>query len=52
MSPSTSKPQDAFKVVRPGWWTCRLCQPPVHERGGWAAWMAHYLREHYREVPE
>jgi len=35
---------------RPGWWTCYLCSPPVHDRGGQAQWMAHYLREHCREV--
>ena len=37
---------------RPGWWTCFLCQPNVHERGGQSAFMAHYLREHYREVTQ
>ena len=34
---------------RPGWWTCHLCKPPVHDRGGQAAWMAHYMREHWTE---
>lgn len=49
MSPSTSTPQDAFKgAPRPGWWTCFVCQ--VHDRGGQAAFYAHYLREHFREV--
>ena len=55
MNPSISTPQDAFKgATRPGWWTCFLCSPPVHDQGGQSAWMAHYLRkhwtEHYREV--
>jgi len=35
---------------RPGWWTCFLCQPNVHDRGGQSAFYAHYLREHYVEV--
>jgi len=49
MSPSTSTPQDAFKgAKRPGWWTCFLCN--VRNRGGQAAYYAHYNRVHYREV--
>ena len=48
MTPSTTPPQDAFKVARPGWWTCRICG--VHERGGMDAFMAHYLATHYVEV--
>ena len=37
---------------RPGWWTCKLCRPPVHDRGGQAAFYAHYLATHYREVTQ
>jgi hypothetical protein len=48
MSPSTSTPQDAFK--RPGWWTCYLCVPNVHERGGQSAFYTHYLATHWVEV--
>jgi len=50
MSPSTSVPKDAFHVPKQGSWSCFLCQPPTHDRGGQSAFMAHYLREHYREV--
>ena len=50
MSPSTSTPQDAFRRPKPGWWTCKICQPNVHDKGGQEAFMAHYNREHYREV--
>ena len=50
MSPSTSVPKDAFHLPKQGIWTCYLCSPPVHDRGEQTAWMAHYLREHYREV--
>ena len=46
MSPSTSTPQDAFKVPKPGWFTCYLCKPPVHDRGGQAAFYAHWNRLH------
>ena len=35
---------------RPGWWTCWLCKPPVHDRGGMKDWRAHYMREHWVEV--
>ena len=45
MKPSTSKPQDAFKAHRPGWWTCKLCD--LHERGGQAAFYAHFYRVHF-----
>jgi len=50
MSPSTNPPQDAFKVARPGWWTCHLCVPPVHDRGGQAAFYAHWNRLHSTEA--
>ena len=51
MSPSTSTPQDAYKgAARPGWWTCKICQPSIHDRGGQEAFMAHYNREHNREA--
>jgi len=30
----------------PGWWTCYLCKPPVHDRGGQAAFYAHWNRLH------
>jgi len=49
MSPSTSTPQDAYKGVLPlGWWTCKACVPNIHDRGGQAAFYAHYNREHYQ----
>jgi hypothetical protein len=35
---------------RPGWFTCRICVPNVHERGGMDAFYAHYLATHYLEV--
>jgi len=35
---------------RPGWWTCFVCQPNTHDRGGQAAFMAHYLATHWVEV--
>lgn len=43
MSPSTSTPQDAYKIR--GRWHCTIC----HERGkgGTREVEAHYLREHY-----
>ena len=50
MTSSTSTPQDALRRPKPGWWTCRLCVPNIHERGGMADLQAHYLREHWREV--
>ena len=50
MSPSTNPPQDAYKRPKPGWWTCMICVPRVHERGGMADLEAHYNREHSREV--
>lgn len=50
MSPSTSKPQDSFRVIKHGTWKCFLCVPNVHDKGGQREWMAHYLREHYREA--
>jgi len=37
-------------TTRPGWWTCHLCQPPVHDRGGQAAFYAHWNRLHSTEV--
>jgi hypothetical protein len=43
--PSTSKPQDAFKVARVGTYTCRVCN--VHDKGGQSAFYAHWLRAHY-----
>jgi hypothetical protein len=46
---SSDDSQDKPTTPRPGWWTCHLCQPPVHDRGGQAAWMAHYMREHWVE---
>lgn len=53
MSPSTTTPQDAYKgFVRPGWFTCRVCIPNLHERGGQAAFYAHWLREHHTEPDE
>jgi len=48
MSPSSSKPQDAFK--RPGWWTCRVCIPNVHDRGGQAEFYRHWNRLHGTEA--
>jgi len=50
MSPSTTKPERAFRRPDPGTWTCFICRPNVHDKGGQSAWMAHYCREHYREV--
>ena len=35
---------------RPGWWTCYLCSPPVHDRGGQAAFYAHWNRVHGSEA--
>jgi hypothetical protein len=35
---------------RPGWWTCRVCVPNVHDRGGQSAFYAHYLATHWVEV--
>jgi len=52
MSPSTTVPQDAFKGARPGWWTCKVCVPNVHDRGGQSAFYVHYNREHCREVTQ
>lgn len=46
MSPSTTKPQDSYRIH--GTWTCFICQPNVHDRGGQHEFMRHYLREHYR----
>jgi hypothetical protein len=46
VSPSTTKPQDAFKVPKVGTWTCFLCQPNVSDRGGHREFYAHYNREH------
>lgn len=49
MSPATFTP-DAFKgAARPCWWTCKVCIPNVHDKGGQSAFYAHYLREHYSE---
>lgn len=51
MSPSTSTPQDAFKgAKRPGWWTCRVCTPAVHERGGQRDFYSHWNRVHGTEA--
>jgi len=35
---------------RPGWWTCRICQPNIRERGGQAAFYAHWNRVHGSEA--
>ena len=48
MSPSTTVPQDAFKVPRPGRWYCTICG--ANERGGIAAWRSHYMLHHWVEV--
>ena len=37
-------------TTRPGWWTCRICVPNVHERGGMDAFYRHWLATHYVEV--
>ena len=50
MSPSTNPPQNAFRRPDPGTWTCFLCQPNIHDKGGQREWMAHYVRLHSREV--
>jgi hypothetical protein len=47
--PSTSTPQDAFRRPDPGTYTCHVCIPNVHDKGGQREWMAHYTREHYHE---
>lgn len=47
---SSDDSQDQPTTPRPGWWTCHLCQPPVHDRGGQAAFYAHYNRVHGSEV--
>jgi len=31
---------------RPGWWTCRICVPNIHDRGGQAAFYQHFNRLH------
>jgi len=51
MSPSTSTPQDTFKgAKRPGWFTCMVCVPNVHDRGGQSAFYRHWLATHWVEV--
>ena len=46
MSPSTSTPQDAFRRPDPGHWTCLLCTPNVHDKGGQQEFNSHYNRVH------
>lgn len=46
-TPAYGFSSDDSENTRPGWWTCFLCQPNVHERGGMDALNAHYMREHY-----
>lgn len=48
MSPSTAKPQDAFKVPPLGTYTCRVCN--VQDKGGQAAFYDHYTRAHALKV--
>ena len=50
MSPSTSKPQDRFRLPDPGTWTCFLCQPNVHDKGDIHDLYRHYNREHLKVV--
>ena len=35
---------------RPGWWTCKVCVPNVHERGGQAEFYRHWFAVHFVEV--
>lgn len=44
MSPSTSTPQDAYKIR--GHWHCTICD--ARGKGGIREIEAHYLREHYQ----
>jgi len=37
---------------RPGWFTCKVCVPNVHERGGQAEFYAHWMTEHYTPPEE
>jgi len=48
MSPSTSTPQDAYRIR--GTWHCTLCG--ATGKGGIHAVEAHYLREHYQPPKE
>ena len=50
MSPSTSPPERAFWRPDPGTWTCLICVPNVHDKGGQREFYSHFNPEHYREV--
>ena len=50
MSPSTSVPKDAFHLPKQGSWTCFVCVPNVHDRGGQVAFYAHWNRLHSTEA--
>ena len=46
MSPSTNPPQNAFRRPDPGTWTCLICTPNVHDKGGQREFYSHFNREH------
>jgi len=49
LDPSPHEVPVMTDTPRPGWWTCWLCKPPVHDRGGQAAFYAHWNRLHSTE---
>jgi len=46
MSPSTNPPERAFRRPDPGTWTCLVCRPVVHDKGGQREFYSHWNRTH------
>lgn len=49
MSPSTSRPQDAFKLPPTGHYKCWICN--VKDRGGQREFYGHWARTHQHVTP-